>query len=274
MRGHGLRWSLPSLACAATVLAVACALVGCTPQTFTAPAPPPPPEVLPDLGGREVTVAVLADYLPYSRIDLDTGSVQGFDYDFLTAMATRLNFVPRFVAAEQSTLLADLAAGRYDVGGSGISFTLERAPRFDFAAPYKLEKERLAVRAAEQRVATIPAFHGAAELRAGATGGTTSYDMALAFLGAARVTAFDSSVAALDALAAGTVDGVVLENAELAREQGRRPGIFTALPGPIGGNISAYALPKGSDLTAPLNGAFEQLLFEGELETLLEKWGL
>jgi ABC-type amino acid transport substrate-binding protein len=270
-RFHSL---FPRVAWAALLLALACWTTGCTTEnTSDQPAPLPPAE-LPDLGGRTVTVALLADYPPYSQIDSTTGAVQGFDYDFLTAVAARLDFVPRFVAAEQDALLADVAAGRYDLAGSGISFTLQRAAELDFAAPYKLEKERLAVRAAERRIATIPAFHDAAALRAGATAGTTSCDLAVAFLGKARVTAFVNFEAAMDALAAGSVDGVVLEDTELLQEQEQRPGVFAALPGPIGGTVTAYALPRGSELTAPLNAAFEQLLIEGEVSALREKWGL
>jgi cyclohexadienyl dehydratase len=256
------------------MLAVAAGLAGCTVTDVRDQLLPPPPEVLPDLGGRELAVAVFANYAPYSQIDPNTGVVQGFDYDFITALAARLDFQPRFVAADPNLLLADLAAGRYDVAGGGIAYTLDRAATLDFAAPYRLEKQRVAVRASEQRITTIAAFHDATALRVGATTGTTSYDTAVAFLGAARVAAFSTYAAALDALATDSLDGVILDETELTQAQTRRPGVFKALPGPVAGNVSAYALPLGSELTTPLNDAFQQLQAEGAVAALREKWGL
>jgi ABC-type amino acid transport substrate-binding protein len=42
----------------------------------------------------------------------------------------------------------------------------------------------------------------------------------------------------------------------------------------LGGDISAYVLPLGSDLSDPLDGAFLQLREEGEVAALRAKWGL
>ncbi len=236
------------------------------------PPPEPPPE-LPDLGGRAVTVAVLADYLPYSQIDPQTGAVNGWDYDLVTALASKLNFTPQFVAVDPHNLAADLAAQRYDIAGGGIASTAQRAEQFDFAAAYRLVKQRVAVRAADSRVATIAEFHDDATLRVGTVPGTTTYDTAVAYLGTERVVGFDTYSAALDALVAGEVDGVVLDDIDLSREQ-HRAEAFRTLPGPIAGDVLAYALPKGSDLTAPIQAAFDELMSDGTVADLREKWGL
>jgi len=255
--------------------ALAVWLIGCTPPpSGSSSLLPTPPEVLPDLNGRSVKVALLADRLPFSSVDPATGAASGFDYDLITTLAARLNFVPQFVAADPATLLTDLAASRFDVVGGGIAYTLPRAAQFDFTSAYGLVTRRLAVRVGDGRAATIAAFHDATALRVGTVSGTTADDMAVAFLGTARVVGFDTFAAAVDALVAADVDGVVLGDADLQREQARLPGRLVALPGPIGGDVLAYALRKGSDLTDPLDGAFLQLQAEGAIASLREKWGL
>lgn len=255
---------------------LAVGLIGCPEPGLPDPHDllPTPPEELPDLAGQVVTVGLPADNLPYSQIDPLTDAVTGFDYELITTMASRLNFTPRFVAVEPATLEDDLAAGRLDVAGGGIAYTVARAARFDFVSPYGLVKLRLAVRQGEARVETIAEFHDAVALRIGTWAGTRTHDLTAAFVGAARVVGFDSTEAAVDALVAGEVDGVALDDPELAREQARLPGTFVALPGLLGGDVAAYALPRGSDLTDALNDAFLQLQAEGEIAALRDEWGL
>jgi ABC-type amino acid transport substrate-binding protein len=255
--------------------ALAIGLVGCAP-TVSVPSDllPTPPAELPDLGGRTVTVGVPADNLPYIRIDPVTGAVEGFDFELITMMAARLNATPQFRATDPATLLADLGAGRLDLAGGGIAYTLARATQFDFTAPYALVKLRLAVRTDENRAATIAAFRERAVLRVGTMRGIRTFELTVDFFGAERVDGFDTISAAVDALVAGAVDGVALDDPDLVREQARLPASLVSLPGPLGGDVAAYALPLGSDLTDPFDGAFLQLQAEGAIAALREKWGL
>ncbi len=52
--------------------------------------------VLPDLGGRVVTIAVDNAYLPFAYIPADTGVATGWDYDAMDEVCARLNCVPSF----------------------------------------------------------------------------------------------------------------------------------------------------------------------------------
>ncbi len=115
---------------------------------------------------------------------------------------------------------------------------------------------------------TIAEFRAATALRVGAQRGTRTSELAVACCGAARVVSFDTTAAAVDALVAGAVDGVTLDDTELAGQQARSPGRLAVLPGPVG----AYVLPLGADLTDALNAAAYQLQAEGETAALLEKW--
>ena len=247
-------------------------LAGCVPPG--GPGGVPGAFAPPNLGGRVLTVAVLPDYLPFSRVDPQTGAVSGWDYDLITALAERLHFEPHFVAVPQAELLADMAAGRYDLAGGGVSFTLERAEVLAFTAPYALTKERVVVRADDARTATIAAFRDAATLVVGTVPDTTEYDAAVAYFGIARVRSYTTFAAALDALAAGALDAAIVSDPDLQAGLAQRPGAFQALPGPLAGDVLAYVLPPDSDLEGPLMLGYLALEFEGELTALREKWGL
>ncbi len=242
-------------------------------------APPPPPPApfefppLPDLGGRELVVAIVGDNLPFSRLDDATGAAQGFGVDMITAVAAKLNLQPRFVALDCDAAVANLNAGTYDVVAGGILYTLERATQVDFALPLALLKQRLAVRTDESRVTDIAGFHDRTELLVGSVPQTIAFDTARDYFGEDRMRSYDTSAAAMDALAAGTLDGVVLDTTDFEAADQGQPGTFRALPGALAGNLLAYALQRGSDLTDPINLALSELQIEGTIGTLRVKWG-
>lgn len=50
---------------------------------------------LPDLGGREISIAIENEYPPFNNISSD-GVGEGWDYDALRVLCERLNCVPKF----------------------------------------------------------------------------------------------------------------------------------------------------------------------------------
>ncbi len=237
---------------------------------------PPRPSSLPipDLHGRVLTVAVVPDYLPFSRVDPDTGEVTGWAYDLICTLAARLNFEPRFVGVPQPELLDDVAAGRYDLAGGGVSFTLERATTLNFTVPYLLTKQRVVVRAADTRAATLSAFRDQIGLMVGTLPGTMEYDAAVAYFGAGRVRSYATFAAALAAVLDGTLDGAVVPDPALQAAEEAVPGSLQALSGPLAGEVLAYVLAPGSDLQVPLQVAYQALQTEGALDALRDKWGM
>ena len=77
----------------------------------------------------------------------------------------------------------------------------------------------------------------------------------------------------MDALAMEEIDGVVLKTTDFEAAELTRPGAFRALPGALAGNLQAYALRLGSDLTDPVNLALNELLIEGTTSALRNEWG-
>ena len=72
----------------------ALALAACTPAAATEAPGGTSAEGLPDLGGREVTVAVENQYLPFNYIDPATGEAAGWDYEVWNEICRLLNCVP------------------------------------------------------------------------------------------------------------------------------------------------------------------------------------
>ncbi|MBP7592873.1 MAG: transporter substrate-binding domain-containing protein, partial [Chloroflexi bacterium] len=65
----------------------------------TAEQPAADSAALPDLGGREVTIAVENAYLPFNYIDPTTSEPAGWDYDVWNEICSLLNCTPVYVEA-------------------------------------------------------------------------------------------------------------------------------------------------------------------------------
>ena len=73
--------------------------------------------VLPDLGGRTVSVAIENAYLPYNYIEIETGDIKGFDYDFFGEICFRLNCTLDYTELAWEGTIQAVADGTFDTAG-------------------------------------------------------------------------------------------------------------------------------------------------------------
>ena len=247
----------------AVVMAMILQAGGCAPQQSQA---------LPDLGGREVKVAVENEYPPFNYIDPQTQQAVGWDYDVIRELGRRLNFRPVFVATPFSGLINAVAAGTFDMSGDGLSITAERYQRVDYSDYYMIVDQRLVVRQGENRVSSIVGFKANRALIAGVIGETTNYSVAAGYLGVDRVRVYSTVSETIQALRDGQVDGVVLDEPAYQAQTALFPGLFTHLPGVMYGDLLGFIFPKGSDLVEAVNAGLKSMRDDGSLYLLTSKW--
>jgi polar amino acid transport system substrate-binding protein len=254
-------------ALARLMLALGLLTAGCGGAT-----PGPATPVLADLGGRPVAVALGNAYLPFSFVRLDTGEADGWNYDALEEICRRLNCRPVYYEITWEAMLFAIAAGQYDVAADGITVTPERAEQVDFSDGYMRVEQRLIVRLDEARVDSIEAVAADETLRVGAMLGTTNYAAALDLVGAARVQAFEDWGEAVQAVIAGDVDAVVIDDLAGQGYVGVNAEAIRLLPGVLVSQELGFAFPKGSALVEPFNAALAAMRADGTLDQLAEKW--
>lgn len=255
------------LAVAGLILA-ACAPVA-TPTA--APTAAPAGSGLPDLGGREITIAIENAYLPFNYIRLDNGQAEGWDYDTLAEICKRLNCKPVYQEIAWDFMIAAVADGQFDMAADGITITEERAKTVDYSIGYISVDQRIMVRLDESRVDSIDGFK-AGDFKLGTQKGTTNYDEAVKLVGEARVTAFDTFGDAVQALINGDVDGVVIDDTAGVGYVGANADKIKLLPGRLVGQQLGFIFPKGSDLVAPVNAALQAMMADGKLNEINKKW--
>jgi polar amino acid transport system substrate-binding protein len=227
---------------------------------------------LPDLGGREITVAVENQYLPFNYIDPSTGEPAGWDYDAINAMCELLNCRPTYVEAAWEGMIQAVADGQYDMAADGITINEERAEVVDFSDGYIDIAQRVLVRLDEERFASMEEFVANEELIMGTQVGTTNYETAIEYLPEDRIQAFDSFPFTVQSLIAGDVDAVIIDETAGLGYVGTNADQLKLVGPPLTSEQLGFIFPKGSDLVEPINAALQALEENGTMDELAQKY--
>ena len=250
----------------------AAALAACAAQpTVTAPTGGGT-EGLPDLGGREVTVAVENAYLPFNYIDPDTGEPAGWDYEVWNEMCRLLNCVPVYTEAAWDGMIQAVSDSQFDAAADGITITEDRAEIVDFSDGYINIEQRLLVRADETRIESIDDFVADESLRIGTQTGTTNYETAAGILGEERVQAFETFPFAVQAVLAGEIDAVIIDEVAGQGYVGESAEQLKLVGPSLSSDQLGFIFPKGSDLVEPVNLAIKALYDSGFMSTVNQKY--
>jgi len=229
------------------------------------------PIVLPDLNGREISIAVENLYPPYNYIDTNSNAV-GWDYDTFREICKRINCKPTFVQMAWDGMLLGVSQGAVDVAADGITYTADRAQTVDFGSLYQSYDETLLVRGDETRFSNadelkkIPGYLVATQI------GTTNEITAHNLFGTDNVKSYDAFPVAVQALLNKEVDAVVVDRPAAEGFIITQGGLKTVGEKLAGVEGLAFAYPKGSDLVAPVNAAMASMEADGTWDAIYHKW--
>jgi polar amino acid transport system substrate-binding protein len=230
---------------------------------------------LPDLGGRTITVAVENAYRPFNFVDEATGEAMGWDYDTLAEICARLNCVPEFVETSWDGMLLAVSNGEYDVAADGITIKPDRAEIVDFSIGYVSLEQVILARVGEDRFSDADSLKAASDLVIGVQPGTTNYYVAADLVGEERLVTYDTFPIAVQALIAGDVDAVVMDDVAGQGYVGVNADKVQIIGEPLTATEElGFAFPKGSDLVEPFNLALQSMADDGTLQQINNKWFL
>jgi polar amino acid transport system substrate-binding protein len=227
---------------------------------------------LPDLGGRTITVAVENAYIPFNFIDETTGEPTGWDYDAIGEICARLNCVPEYIQTSWDTMLVALANGEFDVAADGITITEERDQTVDFSMGYIAVDQVLLARIDEDRFSDVESFAADSSLRIGTQLGTTNYNTAIELVGEDRIQTYDTFGFAIEALAAGDVDAVIIDSTAGQGYVGANAERVKVVGGAITSDFLGFAFPEGSELVAAFDAALQSMIDDGTLAMINATW--
>jgi polar amino acid transport system substrate-binding protein len=227
---------------------------------------------LPDLEGRTVTVGVENAYIPFNYIPVGETEGTGWDYEAWEAICELLNCVPEFIEAGWPAVIDQVAAGEIDTAADGISITDERKEIVDFSDPYMTVTQKFVVQLDDDRYATAQDLIDDTEATIATQVGTTNYELALDLVGEDRIQAFDQFALAIQALIAGDVDAVIIDDAAGLGYIGENAESIKTIDDALQSDPLGFIYPLGSELVDPVNQAIAALAENGTLEELGRKY--
>src|SRR5690606_16727273 len=119
--------------------------------------------------------------------------------------------------------------------------------------------QRLLARIDEDRFDTVQSFVDNAELVMGTQTGTTNFETASELLPADRIQAFEQFPFAVQALIAGDIDAVIIDETSGLGYQGVNADSLKLIGESLSSDELGFVFPKGSDLVGPINAALAAL---------------
>jgi len=142
----------------------------------------------------------------------------------------------------------------------------------DFSTGYINIEQRLLVRLDETRIESIDDIINDESLVLGTQTGTTNYETAAKFLPEDRIQAFEQFPFAVQALIAGDVDAVIIDEVAGQGYLGENADKLKLVGPSMSSDQLAFIFPKGSDLVDPVNQAINAMKADGFLEELNTKY--
>ncbi|HWQ75447.1 MAG TPA: transporter substrate-binding domain-containing protein [Syntrophomonas sp.] len=216
----------------------------------------------------------ITEYEPMNYKDKD-GKLVGFDTEYAEALCAKLGITPKFVFINWDTKEIELKSKNIDCIWNGLTIKEDRKQNMAFTQPYLINEQVVVIRSADAaKYADKASLKGASIV---AESGSAGESAIKADLPDAKYTAVDAQTKALLEVKAGTAQAAVLD-ATLAKSMtgaGTDYADLTVIPGvKLTAEEYAIGLRLGSTAVAEFNKTTAELLQDGTLAKIAEKYGL
>ncbi|MDR0585996.1 MAG: ABC transporter substrate-binding protein [Treponema sp.] len=218
-----------------------------------------------------LTVGMEIGYPPMEYFDTDGKTPIGFDVELAKALAAKLGLAFEYVDTAWDGIFAGVDTGKYDCIISSVTYTEERAAKFNFTKPYVANSQLLVVRKdARVKPKTLEQVQG---LRLTYQAETTSDALATDWIAksGAKVEVFeyDKVMNCFDELTLNRVDVILVDSVVAAEYLSRPNNPFEITAEVSNDEVLAVCLKKGNDaLTEALNKALDELYADGTLKKI------
>lgn len=218
-----------------------------------------------------LNVGMSGGYFPFTFVKLD--ELQGFEVDFINAVAKETGDEVNFVTMSFSGLIGALESGRIDTIANQITITPEREAKFAFSQPYVFDGAQVVVKEGnEDTIGSVEDLSG----KTVAVNLSSNFEELLNELpnaGEIDIRTYESNIAQDTAL--GRVDAFVMDRVSSAQLIAESP-LPLALAGKPFSEIR-NALPfrnddEGQALRDRFDAAITKLKEDGTLTEISEKW--
>jgi len=226
------------------------------------------------LSSKVLRVGTTMDTPVFSMRNAATGQLEGFDMDALATLGPALGVRIDYVKMTFGSMLADLAADKFDVAMSGMGRTLDRARVATFSKPYMRYGKLMMIRSADQERFKTLADLDHPGIRIAYNKGGLNDRFANTMFKQATPTGFDSNELATADLVTGKVDGQVSDSTAAIYMARQDPRLAAMSPDNVFNPVYVAMLLRRDDQTLLnyINIWIDQIEMDGTLAKIRAKW--
>ena len=222
-----------------------------------------------------LSMATEATFPPYEYYDGDT--IVGIDVEIAQAIADKLGLKLEVTDIAFDSIIPGVQTGKYDIGLAGMTVTDERLEQVNFTDSYATGIQVVIVGPNSSITSVDDLFAEGASHVVGTQTGTTGFIYATSDIqdaGLGEVKSFAKTTDAVEALKNGQVDCVILDNqpAQALVAANADAGLSILDTEYAVEDYAAAVSKDNAALTEAINGALKELIADGTVQTILDKY--
>lgn len=215
--------------------------------------------------GETLIMATNAAFEPYEYHEGD--EIVGIDVEIAQAIAEKLGLTLQVEDMEFDSIIAAVNSGKAHIGAAGMTVTEDRLKNVDFSDPYTTATQVIIV----QEGSDITGADDLAGKKIGVQLGTTG-DIYASDVEGAEVEQYNKGMDAVQALANGSIDAVVIDNEPAKQFVSKAEGL-KILEEEFAVEEYAIAVAKGNaELLDDVNKALDAIIADGTVKGIIDKY--
>ena len=240
------------------VLFVCAAFAGCAGNTATTDG---------DAAKEKLVMATNAEFPPYEYKEGE--QIVGIDAEIAQAIADKLDMELEIVDTGFDSIIPGVQAGKYDMGMAGMTVTEERLESVNFSTSYATGVQVIIVPEGSA-IASVEDI--TSETKIGVQVATTGCIYAEDDYGMDAVSEFNKGADAVQALLSGKIDCVIIDNEPAKAFVAANEGLTILDTEYVTEDYAICFNKADEELMAKVNAALEELIADGTVKTIIDKY--
>lgn len=218
-----------------------------------------------------LTMATNAEFPPYEFHEGD--KIAGIDAEIAAAIAEKLGLTLEISDMDFDSIIAAVQSGKADVGLAGMTVTEDRKVNVDFSTSYATGVQVIIVKEGSKVTSVDELMKGGytVGVQQSTTGDLyTTWD--LEDNGLATINRYNKGADAVQALVAGKVDCVVIDNEPAKAYVAANPGLVILDTKYIEEQYAIAMSKNNTELGKAVNSALESLIADGTVKSIIDKY--
>ena len=213
-----------------------------------------------------LTMATNAEFPPYEYYQGD--KVVGIDAEVAALIADKLGMELQIVDVAFDSIIPGVQSGKYDMGMAGLTVTPDRLEKVDFSTSYATGVQSVIVK----EDGAIQSLDDVAGKMIGVQTTTTGDIYASDEFGEEFVTKYDNGAAAVQALIAGKVDCVIIDNEPAKSYVAANEGLKILETSYAVEDYAICFAKDNTELKDKVDAALKDLIADGSVQAVVNKY--